>query len=248
MEANKDFDILEMPIDGLAAYWLSIRKLLDAKKGKGVIDDELKATREPFVRFLLQTAFSELDATLVRKLVQVRRQGLLAEHRRKLDLMRVALCGIATGENPRVTLIRMDGLFAEAPLAENAIFDLAHGMIEGVAGKGADLQTLLCVDHKLKDDRLMVKLLFFAITARREGKQNLSPFLRHSRSPYFTEGLSLVVDGFDAPFIDAHLAGLRAQTLVELRRKLCMAAEMCLGIRNKLPYDDVFRIARAYLP
>jgi hypothetical protein len=248
MPASKDFDILEMPLDGLAAYWLSLRKLLDAKKGKGVIEEELAATREPFIRFVLQTVFSDLELGLVRTLLQVRRQGLLADYRRKLDLVRVAFCGIAQAENPRVTLVRMDGLFAQAPLAENAIFDLAHGMIEGVAQKGADLPALLGLDHTLKDDRLMVKLLFFAIVARREGKPSLAPFLKHSRFPYCSEGLSLVADGFDMAFIDAHLRGMRDRALSDLRRKLCMACELSLAVRARLPYEDVFRIARAWLP
>ncbi len=52
MEEQKDFDILEMPAEGLAAYWLSIKKLIDVKRNKQVLEEEIRYTREPFIKFL----------------------------------------------------------------------------------------------------------------------------------------------------------------------------------------------------
>lgn len=33
--ATPEFDILEMPLEGVAAYWLSVKKTLDSKKNAG---------------------------------------------------------------------------------------------------------------------------------------------------------------------------------------------------------------------
>lgn len=58
IEKPQEFDIIEMPFEGLAAYWLSIKKILDAKKGRAIIDDEIAHTDEPFILHLLETVFS----------------------------------------------------------------------------------------------------------------------------------------------------------------------------------------------
>ncbi|GAB7022012.1 hypothetical protein [Salidesulfovibrio brasiliensis] len=248
MAEGKDLDILEMPFEGLAAYWLSIRKIKDTRKGKTIIRDELDGTTEVYIRHLLETVFSNMDPALVRKLAEVKRDTLLDDYRRKIDLMRLSLFAIASGENPRVTLVRMDSKFSHAPLSEKKAFEMASGLVSAVNEKGADLATLLAVDHKLRFDRLVVKLLFFAIYARREGKAGLERFLRHTKSRYFTEGLSLAIDNFEPDFLAYHLEGIRDQTIAETSRKMDMSLEMALGIRDKMPYDDVFRIAKAYMP
>jgi hypothetical protein len=116
-----------------------------------------------------------------------------------------------------------------------------------VGEKDADLPTLLGVDHKLKDDRLVIKLLFYAIGTRRSGKQALNDHLPHLRAGFFAEGLSLCADGFEAEFVGRHLAALRDSALSATRRKMDMATQMCLAIKAGLPYDDVFRVARAYM-
>lgn len=248
MAEGKDLDILEMPFEGLAAYWLSIRKIMDTRKGKTIIRDEVEGTSEVYIRHLLETVFSKLDEPLVRKLAEVKRDTLLDDYRRKIDLMRLALFAIASGENPRVTLVRMDSKFSHAPLSEKKAFEMASGLVDAVKQRGADLTTLLGVDHKLRFDRLVVKLLFFAIYARREDKSSLERFLRYTKSRYFTEGLSLAIDNFEPDFLAYHLEGIRDQTITETSRKMDMSLEMALGIRGRMPYDDIFRIAKAYMP
>jgi len=47
--------------------------------------------------------------------------------------------------------------------------------------------------------------------------------------------------------VSRHLANLRDQALSGARRKMRMATEMCLAIRAGLSYDDVFRVARAFM-
>ncbi|MDD4952839.1 MAG: hypothetical protein PHV85_09845 [Desulfovibrionaceae bacterium] len=249
MRADKDFDILEMPFEGLAAYWLSIKKLLDAKKNKNLLAEEAGHTSEPFIRHLLETSLREtIPEPLARRLAGAKKARLLSDYRRKLEIMRLALYAIAAGENPRLTVVRMVSKFSTRPMDEKKVFDLAHGMIEGLKQGGADLPTLLSVDHKLACDRLMVKLLFYVITARREGCQALARFTPHVRSPYFAEGLSLAVDGFEADFLAHHLKEMRNETIVETARKMDMAMEMCLGIKSRLAYEDIYAIARAFMP
>lgn len=248
METNRDLDILEMPLDGLAAYWLSLKKLWDSKKGsKKVIEDEAAHTPEPYIAYLLNTVFSDLPEHVVRKLARIKRETFVADWRRKIELMRIALYAVASGENPRITLIRMDSRFHAPPMDERKAFDLAGGVFAAIKETSADLPTLLDVSHKHGHDRLVVKLLFYVIHARREGKQSLAPFIQFIRSPYFAEGLSLAVDGFDADFLANHLDRVRNEALNDARRKMRMSQDLALGIRDKLAYADLMRMAQAYL-
>jgi hypothetical protein len=247
MDAHTELDILEMPVEGLAAYWLSIKKLLDSKKDPNFLDAEIETTSEPFIRHLLETALSAMDPELARRLAQAKRGVLLAEYRRKIDMMRLALTGIAQSENPRMTLIRLSALAGPTPFNEKRTFELAYGLMTTVAEKDADLPTLLGVDHKMKDDRLVVKLLFYAIMARRSGRQALHENIPHLRSGFFAEGLGLCADGFDADFLARQLAQIRDTALAATRRKMDLSTEMCLAIRAALPYDMIFQVARAYM-
>jgi len=245
--APNELDILEMPVEALAAYWLSIKKLLDTKRDKSLLAAEMENTSERLIRHLLDAAQTGLDQELVRRLATAKSQGLLAEARRRLEMIRQSLTGIAQGENPRLTYIRLGGLMGGAPVTEKRAFELAYGLMSTLTQKDADLPVLLCVDHKQKDDRLAVKLLFYALAARRSGKQALNEYLPHLRPGPFAEGLSLAADGFDAAFVSRHLADLRDAALSGARRKMRMATEMCLAIRAGLSYDDVFRVARSFM-
>lgn len=247
MDAHKELDILEMPVEALAAYWLSIKKLLDAKKDLALLAVEAENTSEPFVRHLLDTAQSEITPELALTLAQAKRGVLLTELRRRMEMMRRALTGIAGSENPRLTLLGLNALAGTTPFHEPRTFELATALMTTVAQKDADLPTLLGVDHKLKDDRLVVKLLFYAISTRRSGKQSLNGFLPHLQAGFFAEGLSLCADGLEPEFVGRHLGVIRDTTLLSTRRKMDMATQMCLAIKAGRAYDDVFRVARAYM-
>jgi len=247
MEKPQELDILEMPLEGLAAYWLSIKKIMDTRKGRAIIDEEIANTAEPFILHLLETAFSSLATGMVRRLSTVKRELLLEDYGRKIDLMRLAVFAIASGENPRITLVRMDSKFDMPLMREDKVFEMATAMFDAIRPKGVDLSILLSVDHKLKADRLLVKLLFYVMFARREGRQSLERFLPHMGSRFFSEGVSLAIDNFEADFLAHHLEEIRDQTVAHTGRKMDMALEMALAIRDKLPYDDVFRIARTYM-
>lgn len=247
MDAHKEMDILEMPVEALAAYWLSIKKLLDAKKDLSLLAVEAENTSEPFVRHLLDTAQAGFEPELALTLAKAKRGVILSEFRRRMEMMRRALTGLAASENPRLTLLGLNALVSASPFHETRTFELATALMTTVAQKDADLPTLLGVDHKLKDDRLVVKLLFYAISTRRSGKQSLNDLLPHLGAGFFAEGLSLCADGFEAEFVARHLASIRDAALLATRRKMDMATQLCLAIKAGLSYDDVFRVARAYM-
>lgn len=248
MEKPQELDILEMPFEGLAAYWLSIKKIMDTRKGKAIIEEEMSHTEEPYILHLLETAFSSLSRSMVRRLGRAKKDAQLVDYGRKIDLMRLAAHAIAAGENPSMTLIRMDSLFAAPPMPEDKALDMANAMFDAIKPKGVKLDVLLSVDHKLKPDRLLVKLLFFVMFARRKSIQDMERFLPFLGSRFFSEGVSLAMDSFEASFLSDHLEKVRDNTLLETGRKMDMSLEMALAIRDKSSYDDVFRIARAYMP
>lgn len=248
MDKPQELDILEMPVEGLAAYWLSIKKIMDAKKSRSILDEEIANTDEPFILHLLETAFSSLDTRRIRRLTEAKKDIQLDEYRTKIDLMRLAVFAIASGENPRITLVRMDSKFAHPLMTEDRAFDMATAMFDAIKPAGVDLGTLLSVDHKLQADRLLVKLLFYVMYARREGRENLERFIPHMGSRFFSEGVSLAIDKFEADFLANHLECMRDRVITLTSRKMDMALEMALGIRDKLAYDDIFRIARTYMP
>lgn len=247
MEQPPTLDIIDMPMDGLAAYWLSLKKLADAKKTRTALVEEARNTEEPFIRHLLEVVFSDLEIAVVRRLCEVLREDMLHSCRTRLELMRLALFAMASGENPRVTLVRMNSLFASPPLEERQAFDMARGMADALADPATDRATLLEVDHKMPPDRLLVKLLFFVIHARREGKQALADFLDDVGEPHFAEGMSLCVDGFEADFLLYHLESIRDEILRRARRKMEMSEELAISIRKKHTYEDVYLVARSYL-
>lgn len=248
MEKPQELDILEMPFEGLAAYWLSIKKLMDTRKGRSIIDDEMAHTEEPYILHLLENVFSNLPITMVRRLAAVKKEVQLEDYGRKIDLMRIATYAIASGENPHITLVRMDSKFAAPLISEAKAMDMASAMFDAIKPQGVKLDVLLSVDHRVKPDRLLVKLLFFVMYARRDSKQGLERFLPYLGSRFFSEGISLAIDNFEPDFLAHHLESMRDNTVIETGRKMDMALEMAIAIREKYAYEDVFRIARAYMP
>ena len=247
MDVQKDFDILEFPIEGVAAYWLSIKKLVGAKRNAKVLEEEAAYTSEPYIKYLLELCFSEIDDQRVRALMVVRRDVQLGTVRRKFDLMRMALVDVAESENPRKTLAKMSAQFTVQELTEEKAFGFAQDLAKVAGSKLAEHAAFFNVDHRLKPEKLMVTLLFYVMWARREGKMALQPFLTHIRSEFFAEGLSLVADGFEAPFVRKRMRVQRDAILEETRLKMDMAAELCLGIRHRLTYEDLFRMAKAFM-
>ncbi len=248
MEVQKDFDILEIPLEGAASYWLALKKLLGARRNdRSLLDGEAEYTTEPYVRFLLDMGFSEMEEDLVRRLATVKQETLLAEIGLKLELMRAALIDTATGENPRLCLSRMIARFPRPPITEDKAFKMSQERRARAKEKTAEAASYFNLHHRAKPDHLLVVLLFFVMWSRFAGKLGLSQFIEHVRSSFFAEGLAMVADNLDSGFVAEHLALNRDALLTETRLKMNMSLEMCLAIRNRLEYDDVCRVARAYM-
>lgn len=244
---ERDFDILEMPAPGLAAYFLSVKKLSDTRKGARVIADEAKLCSEPYVRHLLETCFA-LPEPLARKLAGIKGRAILRNCGLKFDLMRQAVLAIGGTENPRRTLVKMNSLGVAPFVNEKKTFGMAQTLIEEVRAGKIDITVFANVDHRLPVDQLILKLLYYVLLARREGAIACQPYLAHVRSRIFAEGMQMLIDGFENVFLESQLQGQKRVLLNETWSKMDMALEMCLAVAAKLEYEAVFAIAKAYLP
>jgi len=247
METSKDLDILELPTEGIAAYWLSIKKLMDANRNQKFIKDEIEHTSEHFIKYLLEVGFSRMEDGLVRKLAGIKKRTILKDIRRKIDLMRIILLGIATNENPQKILVRIISKFPISPVNEKQTFDLAKELYDKLKNDALGDHEYLNIDHRIKIENLIVRLLFYAILSRRDGRDACQKLLENIRSMFFAEGLSLIIDGFDHDFIKHRLTLQKKEIMHATNLKMDMAMEMCLGIRNKMTYDEVFTIAKSYM-
>ena len=239
-----------MPLEGLVAYWLSLKKLWDERRDKGVLLAEARYTPERSIRLLLELACSGLDEPRMTRAALAAKRVRLGELRRALACMRLAARAVAEGDSPRMTLIRMLGRFPAPPIAESKAGELAQEMLRSVAPRSAPSQddaALLAVDHKLKPDRLLVKLHFLVMLARRDGKEALRDRLPYMRNPVLAEGMALAADGFDAAFIRRQTQRLAAETLAGLALKLDLSLDMALGLKAGLSYEDLSLAARAYI-
>ncbi len=247
--SRQDLDIVEMPATGLAAYWLSLKKLMDSRKGAKIVQEEMAAVGEPFIRHLLDAAFaSSLPEDVLRRMFLARRQLVLCELRRKLDCMARTLAAMAATDNPQRLLPLLTALFPVPPVREAAAMETVYAMVEKVRRAEAEEAPLAAVDHALPPETLIVRLLFCLVTVRREGRETCRRLMEATRSLFFAEGLGLVADGFDEAFLRRRLTLHRRAILADAGRKYGMAEELCLGLRARYAYEDLWRLARAYLP
>ncbi len=250
---RRDFDMLDIPMEGVAAYWLSLHKLLESHKklrsaGKQIAN-EAQYTTEPLVRFLLDALASDMETKDLRRLGNARTEMLMDAVARRLQLMRVTLMDMATAENPRKSLAKMTALHPTAIIDEEKAFSLAQQLVSLASdGNWEDKAHYYHVDHRLKDDKLIVSLLFHVTWSRREGKLASRQFLPHIHSTFFNQGLALVIDGFDAPFLRKRLKVHQAAILTDAQRKMACSVELAAAINARLPYDTAFTMAKAWLP
>ncbi|WP_300164300.1 hypothetical protein [Solidesulfovibrio sp.] len=247
-----DLDIIEMPAKAVAAYWLSLRKLMDSRKGGRVVQEEMEAVTEPYIRLLLETAFgSGLPEETVRRLFVAGRGRALGELRRALDCMAGTLAAMVSGDNPQRVLSLLTAHFAVPPAREATIMERAYALADKARAGGAPESPVddpAVVDHGLAPDVLLARLMYCLVMARREGREVCRSLAGSCRSLFFAEGLILVADGFDETFLRRRLALHRRSVAADAARKMLLAEEMCLGLRARYSYEDLWRVARAYLP
>jgi len=244
----QDMDIVEMPMEGIAAFWLSLKKIIGNKFTAKVLSEEAERTSEPFMRHLLEIGPAAFPDDMFLRLARAKRDSVARELERKFALMRVALLDIAVSENPRKTLARMTAWFPGVAVSEAKVTKLAMEMVRTAENGGAEAEYAVSVSHRLNADQIMVKLMFYCLWSRRESKEALLAFAELSGCRYFTEALGLVADGFDAPFIRGRMETQARGLLDMVRQKMDMAADMVLAMRNKLPYEEIYAVAKSYLP
>lgn len=243
---GQEVSILEMPLQGVAAYWLSLRKVMGAKVQPKTVQDEAANTQEPFVKFLLDVYLSGTSDIELRHLGHVRRDTVLRELRRKLAMMREALLSIAAVDNPRKALVRMGSYLSDPSLTEENATKMGLDMVR-MAEKSRS-SYVVTIDPTLPSEQLLLKLLFYVLWARREGKAGLETFAENGRCRFFTQGLLMVVDGFDRSFVRSCLDIAEAEILEDAAAKMNLAVDLAAALAAKASYDDMFRTARAFLP
>lgn len=237
---------LYMPIDGIAAYWLSLRKLLGNSRNMRALEAESQFVAEPFLRHLLDMLLSQISPARSRQLAETCGRNEIDRLDRQLDLMRVAVMDMATGENPLRTLVRITARFP-APIPDpEAMLETAQTRL-GDALNGALSSEVYHIDHNMSDEALASTLLFYATLCRRHGKAACRPFLPQEGSAFFTDALSLVVDGFDAPFIRKWMKRFKAAILDDMQRKISLSIDMCLAVQERVPFEEMRFLVRSYI-
>jgi len=240
-------DLLTIPPAGYAAYWLSVKKLMDKRRGPQSLADELQYSTEPYTTLLLESAGSSLDEEFLRRLARHKAKAVLRDYRRKLRLFRVAACAIASGENPRKTLITLSGAFGLPLVDENKTMEQAQALLETMRAGNLDKGVFPDVSHTTRGDELILKLLFFLLWARREGKAGLTPFLSGMSFHYLADALHMCIDGIDEPFIRRRLEAQAREMLIDASHKMQMGLELALAIRSRRSYEEVLSLAKAFL-
>lgn len=237
---------LYMPMDGVAAYWLSLRKLLGNSRNLRALEAEAQFVSEPFVRHLLDMLMTQTTAERLRQLAQICGANEIARLDRQFDIMRIAVMDMATGENPLRTLVRITARFS-APIPDpQTMLETSQSHL-GAALNGTIAPEVYYVDHSMSDTALAETLLFYATLCRRHGKASCRTFLPQKGSIFFTDALSLVVDGFDAPFIRKWMKRYKATLLDDMHRKIALSTDMCLAIQERVPFEEMRFLVRSYI-
>jgi hypothetical protein len=243
----QDFDLLEIPLEGLAAYWLSLKKASAGKRGPKTLQEELSTMEEPFMRHLLEIGFSSFNGEQIRRFAGIKKETILSDLRRKLYLMLIALMGIYNKENPQQILIRIISRFPISPVLEKEVFDQAQEMLQTHLHGGVVDPRKTSLRHAMDAQSLIVSLIFYCMLARRRGVEDCGPLIPVLRSPLFSEGLSLIIDKFEYDFIKHRLNLQKNEILQDTQIKMDMAMELCIAIREDMAYEDLLKITHSFM-
>ena len=244
--ATPELDFLHLPLDGVAAYWLSLRKLAGNARNVKALDHEAQYVAEPFVRHLLDMAVNALPIPRFTQLAAISAASELARLDRQLDLMRITVLDVAQGENPLRTLARMTACFAMPMEEPERLLEEAQSRVNKAANRKVTRE-LYVLDHRQPDETLCATLLFYSVLARRHGKPACRPFLAQVGSAFFTDGMALVVDGFDVPFVRKWLKKFKATLLADMDRKMTLSTQLCIAIQERQPFEELRYLVRSYL-
>ena len=237
---------LYMPLDGVAAYWLSLCKYIGNGRNMKALEAETQFVGEPFVRHLLDMLIAQVPPERFRQFAAACGKNEVDRLGRQLDLMRIAIMDMASGENPLRTLVKITAHFP-TPIADpGAMLETAQSHL--ATALNGTLPSEACrIEHNVADEALAARLLFYVTLCRRHGKAACRSFLPQEGSVFFTDALSLVLDGFDAPFIRKWMKKNRAILLDDMQRKIRLGTDMCTAIQERVPYEEMRFLVRSYI-
>jgi flagellar motor component MotA len=235
---------MEIPLEGVAAYWLSLKKVLKTKKLGKVVAEEAAYTSEPYIRHLLELMVSSFSETRIARLARIKQETISEDLQRKLIIISIGILGIAANENPQQVLVRIISKFPISPVVEKQTFARAQALLDRLS----ESRLVVDIDHRMDIETLISHLVFYCMLSRRKGREACRPLLQDVRSMYFCDGMTLIIDGFETEFIKYRLNLQKDEILSETRRKMNLALEMCLSLRNEDSYEDMFTLARSFMP
>ena len=242
-----DLDLADVPVESLAAYWLSLVRLATERGGAKALATEAEAVEERYIRHLVGLAAGGGDEKLLLRLAGHRREVVLAGYRRALACMRLASISAAGNERPRQTLIAMLALYPVRTLPETRLAQLAKELYQAIASGQRDALNHMAVRSGDAPEKLLVKLLTCVLVSRKDGPEGLRVLLPRMCSIAMHEGLSLASDGFSPAFVGTHLCDLNKELLVDTGLKMDLCDEMALGLASGQPYDVLFKRAQVFL-
>lgn len=238
--------LLSMPIDGVAAYWLSLRKLQSNSRNMRPLEAESQFVSEPFIRHLLDMLIAQLPVARIRHLAETCGKSETDRIDRQFDLIRLAVLDTAAGENPLRTLARIAARFPVPISDPEAMLETALANV-AEAFNGKLSPDAYRINHHMNDEALATTLLFYATLSRRHGKSACRSFLPQEGSVFFTDALSLVVDGFDAPFIRKWMKRYKITVIADVQRKIALSVDMCTAIADRIPFEEMRFLVRSYI-
>ena len=246
MPQTTDIDLFQIDHAGIASFWLALKKTVGTSKNFKSILQEAEYSSDPFISYLMELAFGEIEELRVRILARAKADTMLADMGRRLNLMRICLLDMLNLENPHRTLAKMMAQYTVPPAPGAAILKQAQALMRAKPGhKDADLH--FNIADRLPDDRLLAQLIFYNLLIRHKDKMALQEYVPLITSRFYRDGLALVIDGFEEPFVRRWLRVHKQTTLDDAAHKMQMCTELALGIRARYEYNDLQCIARSFL-
>ena len=246
MVQAKDIDLSQIDPAGVAAFWLALKKMVGSSKNFKSILQEAEYVSDPFVGHLMELAFGDIEEIRVRILANAKTETMLADMSRRFNLMRICLLDMLSLENPHRTLAKMMAQYTQPPALGINILKQAQALAR-LKPTDKDAAAHFNISDHLPDDSLLARLIFYNLLVRHKDKMALQEYAPLITSRFYRDGLALVVDGFEEPFVRRWLRVHRQTTIDDAARKMQMCTELALGIRARYEYEDIQTIARSFL-
>lgn len=241
-----DIDLTQLDSPGVAAFWLALKKVVGNSKNFKSLVQEAEYVSDPFVRHLMSTAFGDMEEIRIRILAKAKADTMLADTGRRFNLMRICLLDMLNLENPHRTLAKMMAHYTQTPMFGENVLKHAQTLLR-INPEDKDAELHLNISDRMADDNLIARLIFYTILVRHKDKMACQRYYPLITSRFFRDGLALLIDGFEEPFVRRWLRVHRQTTIDDVSHKMQMCTELALGIRARYEYDDLQNIARAFL-